>query len=466
MIFERIKSEGIAHNSYLVGSEGEAAVIDPRRDCQVYVDIAQRRGLQVKYIFETHRNEDYVIGSTELRHLTGAEIYHGPGLDWKYGHTLVDGQEFCLGNLKLVAMHTPGHTDESMCYTLADLDSDGAVVMVFSGDTLFADDVGRTDLYGPEEAPRLAASLYDSIRNKLLPLGDGVILCPGHGGGSVCGMAISERDESTLGIERCHNPALQTGDRERFIKRKLAEHPERPPYFRKMEKMNLEGPPVLGGLPRPALLTPAEFKEAIDRGAVVVDTNEPAAFAGAHIKGAYSIWLEGLPAFAGWVLSYNQPRLLVLPDQSYLDRAVRYLIRADFDPPAVGYLKGGMEGWYNAGLPIESLTPLSAHQLKTKLDRGEAITVLDVRSQREWDEGHIEGAMHIYVGHLAERLTEVPRTRPVAVLCRVGHRASLAASILLRAGYLEVGNVLGSMEAWEAAGYPVVTDRAELAGVH
>jgi hydroxyacylglutathione hydrolase len=456
MIFQRIKSAGIAHNSYLIGSGSEAAVIDPRRDSQIYIDLAQQHGLKIKHIFETHRNEDYVIGSIELNSTTGAPIHHGPGLDWKYGQTLKDGQTFQVGALRLKAIHTPGHTDESMSYALTDLATGEATVMVFTGDALFVGDVGRTDLYGPEEAPRLAANLYDSIFNKLLPLGEGVILCPAHGGGSVCGLNIASRDDSTLGIERAQNPLLQLG-RDAFINRKVAEQPERPYYFRQMEKYNLEGPPLLGCMPLPSPLTPAEFKQEMERGAVVVDASEPAAFGGAHIKGGYSVWLEGLPVFAGWVLSYDRPILLVLEDEAHLDKAVRYLIRAGYDQ-VTGYLKEGTEGWYNAGFPVESLPLLSVHQLKSKLDRGEELLVLDTRGQDEWDSGHIKGALHIYVGYLEQRLAEVPGDKPVAVICNVGHRAGLGASILLRAGYKQVSNVLGSVKAWVAAGYPVTTD--------
>ncbi len=202
MIFERIKSEGIAHISYLIGSNDEMVVIDPRRDCQVYIDLAKQEEMRIKYIFETHRNEDYVIGSLELAHSAGAKIYHGPGLVFKYGETLKDGQEFYFGTLKLTSIHTPGHTDESMSYALADLTAGKEPIMVFTGDTLFVGDVGRTDLYGPKEATRMAENLYSSIFNRLLPLGDRVILRPAHGGGSVCGGTISEREESTLGLER------------------------------------------------------------------------------------------------------------------------------------------------------------------------------------------------------------------------------------------------------------------------
>jgi hydroxyacylglutathione hydrolase len=456
MIFERVKAAGIAHNSYLIGSGSEAAVIDPRRDCQVYIDSAQQKGLKIKYIFETHRNEDYVIGSVELNNITGAEIYHGPGLSWKYGNTLQDKQEFRVGKLRLTAIHTPGHTDESMSYAIADLATGETMVMVFTGDTLFVSDVGRTDLYGTEEAPRLASNLYDSIFNKLLPLGDGIILCPAHGAGSVCGLHIANRDESTLGIERVQNSVLQIKDRDEFVKYKLAEQPERPYYFRQMEKFNLEGPPLLGCLPLPSPLTPTEFRREMEEGAVVVDTSEPAAFGGVHIENAYSIWLEGLPVFAGWVLPYDKPILLVLEDQSHLERAVRYLIRAGYDQ-ITGYLRDGTEGWYNAGLPTQNLPLLSVHQLKGALDQGDKLMVLDTRGQDEWESGHIAGSLHIYVGHLEHRLAEVPKNIPIAVICNVGHRAGLGASILLRAGYLRVYNVLGSVKAWIAAGFPVTT---------
>ncbi len=456
MIIERIKSEGIAHNSYLVGSGSDAIVIDPRRDCQVYVDSAQQRGLKIKYIFETHRNEDYVVGSVELKNITGAEIYHGPGIEWKYGTTLEDGQAFRIGNLKLTAIHTPGHTDESMSYAITDMATGTAPTMVFTGDTLFVGDVGRTDLYGQQEVPRLASNMYDSIFKKLLPLGDGVIIYPAHGGGSVCGMHIANRDESTIGLERAQNPVLQIKNKDEFVKYKVAEKPERPYYFTQMERYNLEGPPLLGCMPLPAPLTARQFQEEINKGALVVDTSEPAAFGGIHIKGAYSIWVEGLPAFAGWVLPYDRPILLVLEEQHNLEKAVQYLIRIGYDR-IYGYLKDGIESWYNAGFPMESMGLLSVHQLKSMLERHEQLTLLDTRGQEEWESGHIEGALHIYVGHLEQRLSEVPRDKPVAVYCKTGHRAGLSASILLRAGFPQVYNVPGSVTAWVAAGFPLTT---------
>lgn len=458
MILKRIKSAGISHNSYLVGSDSEAAVIDPRRDCQVYVNYSRRHGLRIKYIFETHRNEDFVIGSTELKNMTGAEIYHGPGLDWQYGNTLKDGQTFGIGDIRLTALHTPGHTNESMSFTITDLATGPVPVMVFTGDTLFVGETGRTDLYGPAEVSRLASNMYDSIFGKLLPLGDGVIIYPAHGGGSVCGAHIFDREESTIGIEKAQNRALQLKSKEAFIKYKLAEKLDRPPYFAQMEKYNLAGAPLLGRLPLPLLLMPKEFKAEIEKGAIVIDTSEPAAFGGVHIANAYSIWLDGLPNFAGWVLPYDKPVVLVLEDPAHLKRAVRYLLRAGYDVSVKGYLSGGIEAWYKAGLPVESLRLFSVHELRSALDRKEELFILDTRSQDEWETGHIPGATHVYVGYLAQRLSEVPRDKPVVVYCESGHRSGLSASILLRAGYPKVYNVPGSITAWIRAGFPVVKE--------
>ncbi|AKB61660.1 MBL fold metallo-hydrolase [Methanosarcina mazei] len=455
MIFERIKSEGLAHLSYFVGSGNEAIVIDPRRDCQIYFDIARREGMKIKYIFETHRNEDYVIGSLELKELTDAEIYHGKGVDFKYGIFVSDGQEFNFGSMKLTALHTPGHTDESMSYALTYPESGKAPLMVFTGDALFVGDVGRTDLYGPEEIPRMAANLYESIFNKILPLGDGVILCPAHGAGSLCGGAISKREYSTLGLERIQNPALQRTDKEEFIKFKLEEKLEFPPYFKKMEQYNLQGPPLLKGLPVPELLFPKEFVKEMEKGAMVVDTRMPHSFGGAHIKGSYGIWLKGLPYYAGWVLPYDKPILLVLEEKDQLETAVSYLVRIGYDSIA-GFLNGGISSWYMKALPVESLNLISVQSLKDKIEKNEEMVILDVRRDEEWEKGHIEGARHVYVGHLEENLDKVPRNSPIIVYCDSSRRSNIAASILKKNGYDMVYNVLGSMTAWKNAGYKVV----------
>jgi hydroxyacylglutathione hydrolase len=455
MIFKRIKSEGIAANSYLIGSRGNAFVVDARRDCQVYLDVARQEGVTINHIFETHRHEDFAVGSIELAHVTGATIYHGPGLQWGFGVTLKDGQTFSIGHLKVTVIHTPGHTDESVSYVVTDLAAGGSPVMVFTGDTLFVNDVGRTDLYGDNQVSRLAENLFNSIFNRLLPLGDGVIICPAHGGGSICGVHIAGRDESSIGIERLQNPVLRFTKKEDFVKYKISESPEKPPYFKRMEQENLLGPPLLGKLPVLTALEPQEFNNKIKNGAIILDTRDPSSFGGAHIAGSYSIWLDGLPSFAGWVLPYDKSLVLVVDDEPHFETAVRYLVREGYDNIA-GYLKGNMESWYSAGLPIEGLKLISANDLKAMLDRNDDVTVLDVRKQNEWDAGYIEGAVHIFVGHLMEKISQIPKEKPIVVHCSAGYRSGLAASILLRAGYTEIYNVAGGIDAWLSSGLPIV----------
>jgi hydroxyacylglutathione hydrolase len=286
MIFERIKANGLAHNSYFIGSGSTAAVIDPKLDIQDYLDLGLKHGMIIKYVFETHRNEDYVIGSLELAESSQAKIFHGPGLEWGYGTNLEDGQEFQVGKLNLKAIFTPGHTDESVSYVLSDLKYAKVPVMVFSGDTLFIGDTGRVDLYGSSEVHRMAANLFESIFKKILPLGDGLILCPAHGAGSVCGLNIADRDESTLGTERIHNPILQFKNKDDFVKYKSSEQPGRPTYFTRMEEYNKKGPPGSFRKTDPALMQPAEFKIEMERGALVIDASLPSAFGGAHIGGS------------------------------------------------------------------------------------------------------------------------------------------------------------------------------------
>lgn len=468
MFFHRVKSEGLAAHSYLIGSGKSAAVIDPRRDCEVYLDLAARHAASIDYVFETHRNEDFVIGSLELAERTDAAIYHGDQVLFGYGQPLADGQEFRLGEgARLAALHTPGHTAESFSYVLTDLATGRSPVMVFSGDVLSVGSVGRLDLYGgggrEEEAGGL---LYDSIAEKLLKVGEEVILCPAHGGGSVCGSGMAEREVSTLGLERRQNPALQAKGREEFIRRQSAEPFFKPAYFAQMELLNLEGPP-LSPLPRPRPLRPREFAQAMEDGALVLDTREPHSWAGAHLRGSYSVWLEGVAPYAGYVLPYGRPLLLVVEGEAQLEFARRSLYRLGYDlvvgylataQTAPGELSGALTSWYHQALPIESTPTMSVQGLRSALEAGRC-HVLDVRDESEWAEGHIKEAQHIYVGELASRLAEVPRDTEVAVHCSIGRRSGMAVSLLARAGFKRVTTVLGGFGAWRAAGYPVEGSR-------
>jgi len=453
MIFEKVKSEIVSHLSYFIGSGGEAFVVDPQRDCRAYVDVAQKYGVRIKYVFETHRNEDYVIGSRELASMTGAEIYHGPWPEFKYGMTLKDGQEFRVGNLKVKAIHTPGHTPGCASYAVVDLSMGEETVLVCTGDTLFVGDVGRTDFGGPGKRREWSENLYKSIFEKLLPLGDHVVLCPAHGSGSVCGGSIADRELSTLGLERLMSPMLQK-TREEFIDIKVNEHHEYAPYFSMMEKLNVEGAPFVGCGPNPPALKPVEFSEMMDRGAVVVDTRPPPAFGAGHIKGSYSLNLMRL-GLAGWVLPHDKPILLILGDQSHLDYVARGLVRLGYDNIG-GYLAGTIVTWYKAVLPVERLDMATVVELKESMDSGEDWLVLDVRSRDEYLAGHIEGSLNVYVGLMEKRLEHVPKGRKIAVICKSGTRSGLASSILLKAGRTGITNVLGGMDAWKKAGYPVV----------
>jgi len=452
-MFKAIKSEIVSHISYIVGSKNEAAVIDPRRDCQVYSEITIKWGSRIKYVFETHRNEDYVIGSLDLSRGTGATIFHGPGLDWGYGKTIKDAKEFSLGSLKIKALHTPGHSPESTSYVLSDSDSVDQAVIVFTGDTLFVGDVGRTDFLGPRMTPVMSQKLYESITSKLLLLGDGVIVCPAHGAGSVCGGKIREREISTIGIEKATNPMLRLS-RERFVAQKVAEKHQTPPYFKKMEEYNLKGPPPLGALPDPEAMKPSEFDEKAKKGAFIVDVRSPVAFGGAHIAGSFSLPPSRL-SNAGWVLSYDRPILLVAENSEALDFATRNLRRLGFDR-IEGYLAGGLEAWYKEGLRMSKVNLITVQDLQKWLDSKERITVVDVRRESEWTEGHIENSKHIYLGHLEKQANRIPRHNPVVVICKTGNRSSFGASVLLRAGFDRVYNCLGGIDAWSKSGFPLV----------
>ncbi len=452
MILERVKSKVVSHISYFLGSDNEAIVIDPRRDCQIYVDIAKREGINIKFIFETHRNEDYVVGSQELSHITGAKIYHGSQLAFRYGNSLTDGQQFYFGKVRITSLHTPGHTPESFCYVVTDLDSGESPVMVFTGDVLFVGDVGRTDFGGPEKSREWSEKLHDSIFNKLLPLGDHVILSPAHGAGSVCGGRIAERELSSIGIERLMNPILQK-KKEDFIDYLMASEHHYAPYFKTMEKFNLRGAPFVGHGPNPEALSLNAFLKQIKKGAIVVDVRSPVSFGGGHIKNSYSIPLKRLQ-LGGSVLPYDKPLLLVLQDQNQLEYVSKSLSRLGYDNVS-GYLRGGFSSWYKASLPIDSLSLLTVKNLKERIDNEEELTLLDVRSKEELLNGHIKNVIHIYVGVLEKFMKDVPEDKPIVVICKTGTRASLASSILRREGRKEVYNLLGGMDSWLKAGYSV-----------
>jgi hydroxyacylglutathione hydrolase len=449
LIIERIESAGLAHHSYLVGDQGEAVVIDPRRDVDVYIEKAVRQGYRLRYVLETHRNEDYVVGSLELAARTGAQVWHADAqLGYGYGRPVEGGQSWAVGRLRLEAIHTPGHTPGSMSYLL--YEASGAPWMVFTGDALFAGDVGRVDLFGMARAEELASLLYDSLYGKILPLGDGVLVCPAHGAGSACGSVIAERNWTTVGLERQLNPKLQSTDRAGFLAR-VVEELERPPYFRQMERWNVEGPPLMGTLPMPTPLSPGAFSERA-KDAFVLDVRDTLSFGAAHVPGALSIWQEDVAQYAGWFLPYDRPLLLVGTGND-LTQPVRTLSRMGLQ--VTGYLAGGMLAWHEAGLESRSVQMVTTQSLCERLDRHQEAWILDVRSAAELEQAAILGAHHIHFTQLPGKMDEVPRDQPVYLFCGSGLRSMVAASLLQMEGWQNQTVVLGGLAGWTSTVCPV-----------
>lgn len=453
MFLETVHSEGLAHVSYIVGDGEEAAVIDPRRDCHIYIEIAQRHGVRIAHVFETHRNEDYVVGSCDLARRTGADIHHGEALDFQYGHPVSEGDTFDLGDVRLRILETPGHTYESISVVLADTSFGDDPIGVFTGDALFIGDVGRTDFF-PDKAEEVAGLLYDSLFEKLLPLGDGVILYPAHGAGSVCGDAMADREFSTLGYERRNNPALQVADREAFIRRKTAEIHYQPPYFRQMETYNRNGPPAMEYLPAPTPLSAEAFADACDDGLQVIDVRSPEAFAGAFVPGSLSLPLHMIPAYGGYFLGYERPIGLVAEDVSQVATAVRHLVRMGYDEVTC-FLEGGLHAWETSGRTFGRIGRLTARELQERIAQGDSFTLLDVRKETEFQESRLEKATFLFLGHLPDKFDTLPKDRPVVTFCGSGRRAMVAASYLKMQGFEQVEDTLGSLAACKKVGCPL-----------
>jgi hydroxyacylglutathione hydrolase len=409
--------------------------------------------MKIEYIFETHRNEDYTIGSLELREIVGADIFHGKNLDFAYGNPVNEGDKFQVGSLVLEVLETPGHTDESLSIMVIDRDVSEDVYMIFTGDSLFAGEVGRCDLYGKKETMRMAKSMYDSVYNKILALNDSVILCPAHGSGSVCGADIREQDITTIGYEKKTNEMLQKS-KKNFIESKMSEKLYIPPYFKKIEELNRDGADLICRLPYLKPLSMHEVKDLMARNAQVVDVRDPTAFAGGHIANTLNIWDEGLPSFAGWFLNYEQPIIIVDDNNKSIDTLKRYLIRLGYDN-VYGYLAGGFPVWFKGSGDFETVSTWSVHDLLPNMGR-DSLFLLDVRKENDWINERIDGSYNIYIGLLKDRLEEVPKNKHVVVFCDSGYKASIGTSILKMNGYNKVTNVLGSMMAWQKAGYPVL----------
>ena len=448
MLLEKIKTPGLSHLSYLIGSQGKAAVIDPRRDCEIYLERARAEGLEITHIFETHRNEYLITGSPVLAKMTGARVLHGPNPadEVVFADTAREGDVFEIGKIRVEVLETPGHTDDHLAFVFHDDDYPEGPVGVFTGDALFVGDVGRTDFY-PERAREVAGLLYDSLQ-KICALGDQTIIYPAHGAGSVCGPGMADREFSTIGHERRNNPRLRIAARDEFIKAKVEEHHYQPPYFRLMERLNLEGANAAPRVMRPRLLGLEDLGESgADH---LVDVREPLAYAAGHMQGAVCLPVGMIPAFAGWFISEGDTIALIASEEDELAQAMAHLVRIGLDNIVGGYV--GVIPAAAQGKAMQSIAMIDTEEVARRLaEDSEDWTLLDVRALDERQQGSIDESEHVYVGELNTRWKELDRDRHYTLMCASGMRASVAAGWLASQGFKHLDVYLGSMGAWANA---------------
>jgi glyoxylase-like metal-dependent hydrolase (beta-lactamase superfamily II) len=446
----------LAQASYLIGSEGEAAVVDPRRDVDEYLGEAEANGLRIRWVIETHLHADFVSGHRELAERTGAEVVFGARARAALPHRAVrDGEEIRLGRLRLRFLETPGHTPESICVVVLE-DGEAAPALVLTGDTLFIGDVGRPDLAGGAEGlgvRDMAGLLYDSLHGKLLPLPDEVLVYPAHGAGSLCGRNISSETVSTIGDQRRHNYALQPMPRERFVDMVTADLPEAPAYFPHDAALNREGAAPLAAR-RLVPLAPEAVEAHLREGAVLLDVRDAAAYGAGHVPGALNVGLRGqFASWAGTLVDTGRPIVVAAEGEDEAGEALMRLARVGLENVA-GHLAGGVEAWERSGRPVARLPQIAVDELRARLGSVPGLQVLDVRRAGEYAQGHVPGAVNVPLHLLEEESRRLDRGRPTAVICAGGYRSSAAGSILQGRGFPDLANVVGGTSAWLAAGYP------------
>jgi len=464
MYFEQFYLGCLAHASYLLASGGEAVVVDPQRDVELYLKAAEQQGVTIRHIFESHLHADFVSGHKELAARTGATIYMGAQAAAIFPHVSVrDGFELKFGQASIRVLETPGHTPESICLVVTDQEKSPAPWAVLTGDTLFIGDVGRPDL-SPRHTPvELAGLLYDSLHHKLLKLADSVLVYPAHGAGSLCGKNMRAERSSTIGTERLTNYALKIKSREEFVAQLTSNLPARPEYFLKDAEINRTGAAALADLPPLRALAPAELKRMLSAGEIALDVRPGEEFAAGHVPGSVNIALSGqFASWAGTVLGLSaHPVLIAGSDDdganAQLEEARLRLARVGIEV-LDGYLKGGVAAWRQAGFPLATIAQLTADELSVQL-KSHRVQVLDVRREPEWDAGHIENAVWWPLDNFKVSPPEIDQDAPIAVHCKGGYRSMIASSLLQRAGFKHVINLVGGFDAWQQAKLPVVSEK-------
>jgi len=453
MFVQQFFVNGLAHSSYLLGATNTCAIIDPRRDVDIYLEAARAMEMRITHILLTHLHADFVSGFMDLAEKTGAVIYAPEAGKCEFEHkALSEGSTFEIEDLVVKVLDTPGHTPEHITYVVMDRSRSEDPVAIFCGDVLFVGDVGRPDLF-PRIAEKLASNLYDSL-HKIVALPDYCEVYPAHGAGSLCGRAIGAKRTSTVGYERRNNYALQIKDREMFIKSLITNMPAAPDHFSRSSDINRKGPELVRKLPAPAPLQPKDFWEAAQRdNTLVLDVRSYEAFGGQHVPGSYNIVFNAVfSTYAGWVLPPDKEILLVAPSREQVQETLTALRRVGLDR-VKGLLRGGMSAWAKEGLPIDHICLISAGELSEICKSGRDTVLLDVRSKDEFRAGHIGGAVNIPAPELRTRHAELDKDRPIAVICTTGNRSGMACSILKMNGFKMVYNVTGGMTGYSAAGY-------------
>jgi glyoxylase-like metal-dependent hydrolase (beta-lactamase superfamily II)/rhodanese-related sulfurtransferase len=449
----------LAQASYMIGSRGEAVVVDPRRDVEEYLHEAKQSGLRIMHVVETHLHADFVSGHCELARRTGATIHIGVAANAEFEHEPArDGDELTIGDLRLRFLETPGHTPEGISILVYDTSESVEPTMILTGDTLFIGDVGRPDLTGSKgfTKEQMAGMLYDTLREKILVLPDAVEVYPAHGAGSSCGKNLSTETHSSLGEQRRSNYALQPMTKEEFIRLVTADLPPPPRYFAYDAEFNRHGAQPIDELEPPRPLAPDAVRRLAAEGAVLLDVRENVAFGAAHVPGSINIGLKGqFASWAGTLLDSDPDVVLVANDADEAREARVRLARVGFDH-VEGYLEGGIDAWRDTGNATNSIEQITVETLRALLE-GEvpSIQVVDVRRPVEYASGHVPGAQSVPLDGIDRAAAGIDPMAPTAVICAGGYRSSAATSLLETRGFRKLYNVLGGTSAWLAADYPV-----------
>ncbi len=454
MYIEQLYTNCLAEAAYYIESEGQAAIIDPLRETEPYVELAKNRNAKIKYVFETHFHADFVSGHLDLAREVNATIVYGPQANTDYEvYNAKDGEEFTIGKIKLRVLHTPGHTPESSCYLL--LDESGKEHALFSGDTLFVGDVGRPDLLdGVMTSEQLASMMYDSLTKKIKTLPDHVIVYPAHGPGSACGKNIGKETHSTIGDQKKFNYALQDMSREEFIER-LTDGIQPPPqYFFEDARINKTGYAPIDEVIRSntKALSTNDFKDAVNKGAVILDTRKADDFEKGFVSGSINIGLNG--QFAVWVgtLIDIKKSLVLVTETGKEEETVLRLARVGYEN-VLGFLKGGVSSWDDK---LDTVNSITAAEMKSEMEKG--MEVLDVRKSGEWNVSHVKGASFLPLSEFPQILSNLDKSKSYIVHCGGGYRSMTAISIMKNHGFKDLVNIYGGFGAMEKAGLPVVTE--------